>query len=312
MTARAGTGAGVLLSAAGRRAGRTYVRRRGGPPPGPGVAWTGRARARAAGGGRHRLPYLLCGSVAGRRQARRGTRTNGTDVEVTRKEEIAEGLGAVEERIAAACRAAGRERREVTLIAVTKTYPADDVRILAELGVLDIGENRDQEASVKAHTCADLPLTWHFVGQLQTNKVRSVVGYADVIHSVDRPRLVEAISRAAVGAGREVSCLVQVALDDDPSRGGARPADVPALADEIAGAGGLRLGGVMAVAPLGEDPAKAFARLREIAHAMRESHPGATVISAGMSGDLSEAVAHGATHVRVGTALLGRRKPFVR
>lgn len=229
-----------------------------------------------------------------------------------RKEEIASRVAEVDERIAEACRAAGRDRDEVTLIAVTKTYPADDVRILAGLGLRDVGENRDQEAAPKARECADLPLTWHFVGQLQTNKVRSVVEYADVIHSVDRPRLARAISGEAVKRGREVCCLVQVALDDDPGRGGAVLADVPALADLVAGAPGLRLGGVMAVAPLGEDPAKAFARLRDVAVAVQERHPRATMISAGMSDDLTEAIAHGATHVRVGTALLGRRKLFVR
>lgn len=229
-----------------------------------------------------------------------------------RAEEIASRLAEVEERIGAACRAAGRDRDEVTLIAVTKTYPAEDVRILAGLGLRDVGENRDQEAAPKARACADLPLTWHFVGQLQTNKVRSVVGYADVIHSVDRSRLVAAVSREAVRQGREIGCLVQVALDDDPSRGGALPEQVPALADEIAAAPGLWLGGVMAVAPLGEDPAKAFTRLREVAAGVRARHAGATMVSAGMSGDLAEAVACGATHVRIGTALLGRRKPFVR
>ncbi|WP_157244696.1 YggS family pyridoxal phosphate-dependent enzyme [Nonomuraea typhae] len=231
---------------------------------------------------------------------------------MTRKAEIGERLGEVEAQIAQACRAAERGRDEVTLVAITKTYPADDVRILAGLGVRDVGENRDQEAAEKARACADLALTWHFVGQLQTNKVRSVVGYADVIHSVDRGRLVTAISKEAVRAGREVACLVQVALDDDPERGGARLADVPGLADEIAGADGLRLGGVMAVAPLGGEPGRAFGRLAEVAGLVRARHPEATMVSAGMSGDLSEAIAHGATHVRIGTALLGRRKPFVR
>ncbi|WP_113704317.1 YggS family pyridoxal phosphate-dependent enzyme [Nonomuraea lactucae] len=229
-----------------------------------------------------------------------------------RRDEIAAGLAEVDGRIAEACRAAGRDCGEVTLIAVTKTRPAEDVRILSELGVRDIGENRDQEAAPKARELAGLPLTWHFVGQLQSNKVRSVAGYADVIHSVDRLRLAAAISKEAGRLGREVGCLVQVALDDDPGRGGAVPADVPALADEIAAFGNVWLGGVMAVAPLGEDPGKAFARLREVALAVQERHPRATMISAGMSDDLVEAVAHGATHVRVGTALLGRRKPFVR
>ncbi|MGV9329701.1 YggS family pyridoxal phosphate-dependent enzyme [Streptosporangium sandarakinum] len=232
--------------------------------------------------------------------------------DTTRREEIAAGLARVEADIAEACRAAGRRREELTLVAVSKTYPASDVRLLAELGVADVGENRDQEASAKARECADLGLTWHFIGQLQTNKARSVVSYADVVHSVDRLRLVSALGREAVRAGREVTCLVQVALDGDPGRGGARPEEVPALADAVAGTGGLRLGGVMAVAPLGGDPSRAFARLREIAEAVRKTHPGADVISAGMSGDMTEAIANGATHLRVGTALLGRRKPLVR
>lgn len=231
---------------------------------------------------------------------------------MSRQDEIAAGLEEVEARIEAACAAAGRARGEVTLVAVTKTYPASDVRILAGLGVRDVGENRDQEAATKAAECTDLDLTWHFVGQLQTNKVRSVVAYADLVHSVDRPRLVHTLSKEAVRAGREVGCLVQVALDDDPARGGAATADVPGLADEIAGAAGLRLAGVMAVAPLGEEPAKAFARLRDLSHSLQARYPAASMISAGMSGDLAEAVARGATHVRVGTALLGRRRPFVR
>ncbi|WP_329093099.1 YggS family pyridoxal phosphate-dependent enzyme [Streptosporangium sp. NBC_01469] len=232
--------------------------------------------------------------------------------ETTRRDEIAAGLARVEAEIAQACRAAGRHREELTLIAVSKTYPASDVRLLAELGITDVGENRDQEASVKARECAGLGLRWHFVGQLQTNKVRSVVGYADVVHSVDRTRLVTALSREALGAGRPVTCLVQVALDGDLARGGARPEEVEALADAVAGAEGLELGGVMAVAPLEEEPGGAFARLREIARSVQRAHPGADVISAGMSGDISQAIANGATHLRVGTALLGRRKPFVR
>ncbi|WP_308169956.1 YggS family pyridoxal phosphate-dependent enzyme [Acrocarpospora catenulata] len=232
-----------------------------------------------------------------------------------RRAELAAGLAEVERRIAEACRAAGRPRAELTLIAVTKTYPASDVRLLAGLGVADVGENRDQEAAAKAAECADLALTWHFIGQVQTNKARSVVAYADLVHGVDRPRLVAALSRAAVAAGREVGCLVQVDLDqraDRPDRGGARPAEVPALAEALAAAPGLRLRGVMAVAPLGEDPAAAFARLADVAQAVQKEHPGADVISAGMSGDLAQAIANGATHLRVGTALLGRRKPFVR
>ena len=198
------------------------------------------------------------------------------------------------------------------MIAVTKTFPASDVRLLAELGVTDIGENRDQEAAPKAAECTDLPVTWHFVGQLQTNKTRSVVTYADIVHSVDRPRLVTALSQAAVRARRTPRCLIQVALDDDPARGGARRADVPALAAQLAAADGLELAGVMAVAPLDGDPAAAFAVLGEVAAAVRAEHPEAEIISAGMSGDLESAIACGATHVRVGTALLGGRRTIVR
>jgi PLP dependent protein len=241
----------------------------------------------------------------------------GTVAEAERREELASALARVEQRIEEACRAAGRRRSEITLIAVTKTYPASDIRLLAGLGVTDIGENRDQEASAKVAECADLDLTWHFIGQLQTNKARSVVRYADLIHSVDRSRLVTVLSREAVRAGREVGCLVQVSLDPPTpegtsGRGGARPEEVLDLAGQIAAAEGLRLRGVMAVAPLGGDPAEAFARLREIARAVQAEHPDAGIISAGMSGDLAEAIACGATHVRIGTALLGRRKTFVR
>ncbi|QXJ25406.1 YggS family pyridoxal phosphate-dependent enzyme [Actinomadura graeca] len=234
-----------------------------------------------------------------------------------RRAELAEGLAEVRARIAAACDAAGRDPGDVTLIAVTKTFPASDVRLLAGLGLTEVGENRDQEARPKAEACADLPLTWHFVGRLQTNKARAVAGYADVVHSVDRARLVTALSDAAGRAGRTLRCLVQVSLDEPPpqeggGRGGAAPSAVPRLADAVAGAAHLELGGVMAVAPLGADPLPAFARLAEVAEAVRRDHPSATVLSAGMSGDLEEAVACGATHLRVGTALLGGRRAIVR
>ncbi|WP_433185070.1 YggS family pyridoxal phosphate-dependent enzyme [Actinoallomurus sp. CA-150999] len=230
----------------------------------------------------------------------------------SREAELAANLAAVRERVAKACATVGRSADEVTLIAVTKTFPASDVRLLAGLGVTDVAENRDQEASAKADECRDLPLTWHFVGQVQTNKARSVVSYADVVHSIDRERLVTALSRAAVRADRSIRCLVQVALDDAEGRGGIRPDGVPALADALASAPGLSLGGVMAVAPLGGDPARAFARLADVAAAVRKSHPEANMISAGMSGDMEEAIACGATHVRVGTALLGGRRAIVR
>ncbi|RPE44665.1 hypothetical protein EDD90_7916 [Streptomyces sp. Ag109_O5-1] len=232
-----------------------------------------------------------------------------------RRAEIAANLAKVEERIAAACAAAGRKREEVTLIVVTKTYPASDVRILSGLGVRHVAENRDQDAAPKAVECADLPLSWHFVGQLQTNKVRSVVGYADLVQSVDRSKLVEALSKEAVRAGREVGCLLQVALDAGASgrgeRGGVAPGGIEELADLVAGSPGLRLDGLMTVAPLtGEYAGRqraAFGRLMDLSTGLRRAHPAANMVSAGMSADLEEAVAAGATHVRVGTAVLGVR-----
>ncbi|MFI6545718.1 YggS family pyridoxal phosphate-dependent enzyme [Streptomyces prunicolor] len=232
-----------------------------------------------------------------------------------RKQEIAVNLARVEERIAAACAAAGRKREEVTLIVVTKTYPASDVRTLAELGVRDVAENRDQDAAPKAADCADLSLSWHFVGQLQTNKVRSVVGYADVVQSVDRSRLVTALSKEAERSGRELGCLIQVALDAGVSgrgeRGGVGPGGIGELADLVAGAPGLRLDGLMTVAPLTSEYAgrqqEAFGRLMDLSTDLRRAHPAANMVSAGMSADLEQAVAAGATHVRVGTAVLGVR-----
>ncbi|MFC8147669.1 YggS family pyridoxal phosphate-dependent enzyme [Streptomyces paradoxus] len=232
-----------------------------------------------------------------------------------RRDELAANLAKVERRIADACAAAGRARDEVTLIVVTKTYPASDVRILAELGVRDVAENRDQDAAPKAAACSDLPLTWHFVGQLQTNKVRSVAGYADFVQSVDRSRLVSALSKEAVRAGRELGCLLQVALDAGESgrgeRGGVGPGGIGELADLVAGAPGLRLDGLMTVAPLtgeyaGREQA-AFERLMVLSTDLRRSHPAATMVSAGMSTDLEQAVTAGATHVRVGSAVLGVR-----
>ncbi|MFF7975504.1 YggS family pyridoxal phosphate-dependent enzyme [Streptomyces sp. NPDC007905] len=232
-----------------------------------------------------------------------------------RKTELAANLAKVERRITAACTAAGRRREQVTLIVVTKTYPASDVRILSELGVRHVAENRDQDAGPKAAACADLPLKWHFVGQLQTNKVRSVVSYADVVQSVDRARLVTALSKEAVRIEREVGCLIQVALDAGESergeRGGVAPGGIEELAALVAESPGLRLDGLMTVAPLSGEYAgreqAAFERLMDLSTDLRRAHPAATMVSAGMSADLEQAVAAGATHVRVGTAVLGVR-----
>ncbi|MFE5619368.1 YggS family pyridoxal phosphate-dependent enzyme [Streptomyces sp. NPDC056524] len=232
-----------------------------------------------------------------------------------RKSELAENLVRVEERISAACASAGRKREDVTLIVVTKTYPAADVRILHELGVRDVAENRDQDAAPKAAACADLDLRWHFVGQLQTNKVRSVTSYADVVQSVDRLKLVTALAAAAEKSGRELGCLVQVALDAESGergeRGGVSPDGVEELAAAVEAAPGLRLDGLMTVAPLAGPFAgrqrAAFDRLMDLSTLLRATRPAANMVSAGMSADLEDAVAAGATHVRIGTAVLGVR-----
>ena len=235
---------------------------------------------------------------------------------MSREQELRDNLQLVRERIEKACVAAGRAPEEVTLVAITKTFPVSDAAALAALGVTDVGENREQELKVKA---PELPeLVWHFVGQLQSKKARSVVRHASVVHSVDRSSLVAALSKAAVAEEKTLRCLLQVSLASYGSesaatgadRGGVAPADVLELAAEVAAADGLELGGVMAVAPLGSEPDKAFAGLREVAARLRSEHAGATWISAGMTGDLEAAIRHGATHVRLGRALLGTRPPL--
>lgn len=226
-----------------------------------------------------------------------------------RRAQLAANLEAVRARIAAACRSAARDPAEVGLVVVTKYFPAADVRLLAGLGVAEVGENRHQEAVEKAAACADLGLRWHFIGALQSNKAAAVAGYADVVESVDRRKLVPALARGAAAAGRVVECLIQVSLDPPgrPGRSGAGAEEVPALAEAVLAAPDLRLGGVMGVAPLGQDPGPAFARLAELAETVRGLDPSARVVSAGMSGDLEEAIRHGATHVRIGSAVLGPR-----
>jgi pyridoxal phosphate enzyme (YggS family) len=234
-----------------------------------------------------------------------------------RRAQLAASLAEVRERIARACAAAGRPADAVTLVAVTKTYPASDVRLLAGLGVSDIGENKDQEARAKARSVreAGVAVRWHFVGRLQRNKAASVVTYADVVESVDSQRLVRALDEAVRRhRDRPLDALVQVSIDGDPARGGAvadaadPDRDLRRVADAVATAEGLRLAGVMAVAPLDWDTDAAFERLAVLAARVAAGHPGATAVSAGMSGDLEQAIAHGATHVRIGTSLLGMRK----
>jgi pyridoxal phosphate enzyme (YggS family) len=230
--------------------------------------------------------------------------------ESARRAELAANLAAVSQRIAHAARGARRDPDGVRLIVVTKTFPASDLRLLCDLGVRDVGENRHPEAGDKAAALSDLPLVWHFVGQIQSNKAAHIAAYADVVHSVDSAKLVRRLGTAAQAAGRVLTCLVQVSLDEPGAgegRAGVAVAEIPAIADAIAAADGLALGGLMGVAPLGQPPEPAFDRLATAWVEMRRDHPEASMLSAGMSNDFEAAIRAGATHVRVGSAVMGAR-----
>ncbi len=227
-----------------------------------------------------------------------------------RTQELRSRLAAVRAGIAAAAEAAGRDPTDVTLVVVTKTWPTSDIRRLLDLGVVDIAENRHQEAERKAAELADLGIRWHFVGQVQSNKAARIAAYADVVHSVDSVRVAQRLNSGAHRHDRRVDCLVQVSLDGDvrhDGRGGAAARAVAEIADAIAGAGLLRLVGVMGVAPLGADPRPAYEKLASISKEIQAVHGQATWVSAGMSGDFAAAISAGATHVRVGSAILGER-----
>lgn len=212
-------------------------------------------------------------------------------------------LAAVRGTIAQAASAAGRDPADITTIVVTKFHPASLIEELAALGVRDVGENRHQEAQAKAAALAGRGLTWHFVGQVQGKKARQVRAYADVIHSLDR----ESLAAALASEESSVECFVQVNLTDDPARGGVAPAELDRLVDRVLGTPGIRLLGLMAVAPLGAEPRASFARVRELGERTRRLAPEARFLSMGMSLDYADAIAEGATHLRIGTAITGNR-----
>lgn len=218
---------------------------------------------------------------------------------------LAERYAAIQADVAAAARANGRDPASITTIVVTKFHPAALVRELAALGARDLGENRHQEAASKAAETAELGLTWHFIGQLQSNKAAAVLEYARVIHSVDRESLVDALAKPAVPA----EVFVQLNLTADPQRGGVQPDALAQLAERVLEAPSLTLRGIMAVAPLGEPPAAAFERVRAASDSLQRVAPQATALSIGMSGDYRDAIAAGATHLRIGTAITGNRAP---
>lgn len=212
-------------------------------------------------------------------------------------------LAAVRAGIADAASAAGRDPAEITTIVVTKFHPAALIEELAALGVRDVGESRHQEAQAKAQALAALGLTWHFVGQVQGKKARQVRAYADVIHSLDR----ESLAAALASEESTVDCFVQVNLTDDPARGGVAPAELDRLVERVLDTPGIRLLGLMAVAPLGAEPRASFARVRELGEQTRRLAPEARFLSMGMSLDYADAIREGATHLRIGTAITGNR-----
>ena len=216
-------------------------------------------------------------------------------------------LARVRSAVADAVREAGRDEAEVTTIVVTKFHPASLVRELAALGVADVGENRQQEASEKSAELADLALNWHFIGQLQSKKTKSVLAFATAIHSLDRLSLVTALGNSFADSDDSIDAFIQLNLTDDPARGGVRPDDLETFAEKVLATRGIRLRGVMAVAPLDSRPREAFERVRALGDRLRTLAPDATGLSMGMSGDFREAVLEGATHLRIGTAITGNR-----
>ena len=221
---------------------------------------------------------------------------------------LADRLAAVDARIADAARSAGRDPAAITRIVVTKFHPVSLITDLYALGVRDVGENRQQELTAKHGEVGALDgLRWHFIGQAQTNKARAVRAASDAVHSVDRARIADALD--AAGTGDVLDVLLQVNLTDDLGRGGVAPAEVESLAAHVRTLPSLRVRGVIAVAPLEEAPVRAFERLRASADDVRRVVPDATWISAGMTGDFPEAIAMGATHLRIGSAITGPRPP---
>lgn len=224
---------------------------------------------------------------------------------------LADRLLEAQQRIAAAASEAKRSLDEINLIVVTKNHPAELVLDLLDLGVRDFGENRDQEAgpkSAEVRSRSELAHNWHFIGQLQSNKVKSVVTYAASIHSLDRKSLLESLAKATLDRVKPLDVFVQLNLTDDPGRGGIQPSDLLAFAEQVLDQPGLKLVGVMGVAALDHNLARDFGAIQAASEKLQALSPDANQISAGMSEDFETAIAYGATHLRIGSAITGKRQ----
>jgi pyridoxal phosphate enzyme (YggS family) len=221
-----------------------------------------------------------------------------------RREFISSSLQDVKSRIASAAQLAGRDLGEITLIAVTKTYPVSDVAILRDLGEGNFGENRTEEGSVKS---IEVPGIWHYQGQVQSRKLREIASWANVIHSLDQVSHIEKLNRICEETGRKIGVFIQLSLDGAPDRGGVVEQELGGLADAVAASSGLELKGVMCVPPVEYEHQLAFAEIAQIHQRFISKFPSAKSLSAGMSSDFEIAIAHGATHIRVGSEILGSR-----
>lgn len=226
-------------------------------------------------------------------------------------ESLAERLTDAKQRISAAASGCGRQADDINLIVVTKNHPTQLVFDLLDLGVRDFGENRDQEAAPKAaevRASSNVEHRWHFIGQLQSNKVKSVVNYASSVHSLDRQSLLDSLGKATVERVSPLDVFIQLNLTDDEGRGGIQPSNLLAFAENVLMHPGLNLVGVMGVAALDNNLDRDFGAIRSASESLKTLKPDATLISAGMSEDFETAIAYGATHLRIGSAITGKRQ----
>lgn len=221
-----------------------------------------------------------------------------------RADVIAESLERVKEKITAAAHGASRSVDEITLITVTKTYPVSDIKILHDLGERNFGENRSEEGVEKS---IQVNGTWHYQGQVQSRKLREIAGWATYIHSIDSSDHALKLSRICGELGKDIAIFLQLSLDGAPDRGGVIDTEIFALAEKLVNLPNINLAGLMCVPPLSYEHQRAFSEIAQIQQRFISSFSEAKSLSAGMSSDFEVAIAHGATHLRIGSQILGSR-----